>query len=416
MQSSNNRQLFTIVLTVFLDLLGMSLVIPIAAPLFLSSDALLLGAGVSLQYRTLILGLLLGAGPVVQFFVAPLMGAYADRAGRKPVLIRSVMVNALGHALFGLGIITQQLWLLFISRALSGIGAANISAANSAVADISTHGTKVRNFGLTGMAIGLGFIFGPFLGGVLSNPDIVSWFDLSTPLWVASGLAILNAGVVKLFFRETLREPMHRRITAMTGIHNIIRAFTISNLRYVYLSSLLLGFGYNFFAQFFSVFLVSRFNYGSTEIGYLFAYMGLWMAFTQGFLTRYISKWFPARTVLRWAPLAAVVSFLVLAGVHQAPTIYLLLPLVCITYGVNPPNMISLISDFADKDSQGEALGIDRAMAALSFGLPPILSGWAVALDIEMPMLFAAAFIFLAWVMFMRANVRIPEPVFHEVS
>jgi hypothetical protein len=78
--------------------------------------------------------------------------------------------------------------------------------------------------------------------------------------------------------------------------------------------------------------------------------------------------------------------------------------------------MTALISDFADKDSQGEALGIDRAMAALSFGLPPILSGWAVALDVSMPMLFAATFIFLAWVMFMRAHVRLPKPIFHEIS
>ncbi len=416
MKQSNNRQLFTIVLTVFLDLLGMSLVIPIAAPLFLSSDALLVGAGVSLQYRTLILGLLLGAGPVVQFFVAPLMGAYADRAGRKPVLIISVLINALGHALFGLGIITQQLWLLFASRALSGVGSANLSAANSAVADISTSETKVKNFGFTGMALGLGFIFGPFLGGVLSSSSVVSWFNLATPLWVAAILAVINAGVVQLFFRETLREPIHNRMTLLTGVRNIVRAFTMPDLRDVYISSLLLGFGYNFFAQFFSVFLVSRFQFSSAQIGALFAYMGLWMAFTQGILTQFIAKRFPARTVLRWAPLAAVVAFSVLAGVHRIQTIYLLLPLVCLTYGVNPPNMTALISDFADKDSQGEALGIDRAMAALSFGLPPILSGWAVALDVSMPMLFAATFIFLAWVMFMRAHVRLPKPIFHEIS
>jgi DHA1 family tetracycline resistance protein-like MFS transporter len=416
MQSPKDRQLFVIVLTIFLDLLGMSLIIPIAAPLFLNSDALLVGAGVSLQYRTLILGLLLGAGPVVQFFLAPLLGAYADRAGRKPVLMFSVLINALGHALFGLGILTQQLWLLFASRALAGAGAANLAAANSAVADISRPEDKVRNFGLTGMALGVGLIFGPFLGGILSSPAVVHWFNLATPLWVAAIMAVMNAGVVKLFFRETLREPIHNHMTIWTGAHNVVKAFTMPSLRAVYISSFLLGFGFNFFAQFFSVFLVARFNFGSTQIGFLFAYLGIWLAFTQGLLTRYVSRRFSPWSVLRWAPLAAVGSFVLLAGVHRVSTIYLLLPLVALTYGLNPPNMTTVISDFADPESQGEALGIDRAMAALSFGLPPILSGWAVGLDVSMPMMFAAAFIFAAWLIFIRARIHAAPPVFHEVS
>jgi MFS family permease len=163
------------------------------------------------------------------------------------------------------------------------------------------------------------------------------------------------------------------------------------------------------------VFLVARFNFGSTQIGFLFAYLGIWMAFTQGLLTRYVSRKFSAWSVLRWAPLAAVASFALLAGVHRVPTIYLLLPLVALTYGLNPPNMTAIISDFAGSESQGEALGIDRAMAALSFGLPPILSGWAVGLDVSMPMMFAAAFIFVAWLIFVRTRIHAARPVFHEV-
>lgn len=416
MQRNNNRQLSVIVLTVFLDLLGLSLVIPIAAPLFLNSDALLVGAGVSLEYRTLIMGLLLGAGPVVQFFLAPLLGAYADRVGRKPVLILSVLVNALGHALFGLGIITQQLWLLFASRALAGIGSANLSAANSAVVDISDPTMKVRNFGLIGMGLGLGLIFGPFLGGVLSDSTIMSWFTLATPLWLAAMLAVLNAIIVQLFFDETLRERIHTPMSILTGVHNIAKVFAMPNLRSMYMVSFLMGFGYNFFAQFFSVFLVSRFEFGPAQIGALFAYIGIWSAFTQGVLTRYLSRFVHPRSIIRWAPLGAVAVLLFLAAVEHVRTIYLLLPLVAIAYGVNGPNITALISDSADKSSQGEVLGIDRAMAALSFGLPPILSGWVVALDVSMPMIVAALFIFLAWSVFVYAYPRTPRATFHEVS
>ena len=416
MQHNNGRQLSIVVLTVFLDLVGLSLVIPVAAPLFLGTNITLFSAEVPLQYRTLILGFLLGTGPVIQFFLAPLLGAYADRAGRKPVLILSVLGNALGHALFGVGIITQQLWLLFISRALAGVGSANISAANSVVADISDHESKVRNFGLVGMALGLGFIFGPYLGGVLSDATVVSWFNLATPLWVATFLALVNAAMIWLFFSETLRERIRTRMNVWTGIHNIARAFTLPRMRAIYLVSFFMGFGYNFFAQFFSVFLVTRFEFTTSQIGALFAYVGIWMAFTQGLLARYLSRVVSARAVVRWAPLVAVVVLLILARVTQVQTVYLLLPLVAMAYGVNGPNVTSLISDIADRESQGEALGIERAMSALSFGIPPILSGWAVGIDVSMPMVFAAFFIFVAWFTFVRFVPRVVRPVFHEVS
>lgn len=387
-----------------------------AAPLFLSSTALLVKAGMSLQYRTLILGLLLGAGPVVQFFIAPLMGAYADRIGRKPILVLSVMMNAVAHALFGVGILTQQLWLLFISRALSGVGSANLAAANSAVADISAPDEKVRNFGLVGMALGVGFIFGPFLGGVFSNATLAWWFNLATPLWIASALSVLNVALVLIFFRETLRVRVSGRVTMFTGFRNIAKAFTMPNLRAMYLVSFLFGFGFNFFAQFFSVFLIARFQFGSSQIGSLFAYLGIWMAFGQGILARYLSRAVSARTVVRWSLILLVATLLVLAGVRRISAVYVLLPLVAVTYGVAPPNLTAIISNLADHESQGEALGIDRAMSALSFGLPPILSGWAVGLNVGMPMLFAAVFIFIAWAVFVRAHLRAPRPIFHEIS
>ncbi len=416
MQRSNNRQLLIVVLTVFLDLVGLSLVIPVAAPLFLGANTTLFAVSTPLQYRTLILGLLLGAGPVVQFFLAPLLGAYADRAGRKPVLILSVLGNALGHALFGVGILTHQLWLLFISRALAGVGSANISAANSVVADISDHASKVRNFGLVGMAQGLGFIFGPYLGGVLSDSGVVPWFNLATPLWVATVLALLNALLIWLFFGETLRQRILTRMDIWTGAHNIARAFRFPRMRAVYLTSFFMGFGYNFFVQFFSVFLVARFAFSTSQIGALFAYVGIWMAFTQGILARYLSRRVPTRTVIRWATPVAVVILLILARVTQVQTIYLLLPLVAMAYGVNGPNITTLISDLADRESQGEALGIDRAMSALSFGIPPIVYGWAVGISVAMPMVFAAFFIFVAWAIFIRFVPRAPTSLFHEVS
>ncbi|MCC6934083.1 MAG: MFS transporter [Candidatus Yanofskybacteria bacterium] len=412
----HTSQLTVLVLTVFLDMLGVSLVIPVAAPLFLGPDGGIFGPLVPLDYRTLILGFLLGTAPIVQFFSAPLLGAYADRAGRKPVLTLSVLATGLGHVLFGMGILSQQIWLLFVSRALAGAGAGNISAANSAMADVSDDTSKVRNFGLIGMAIGLGLIFGPYLGGQLSDPSVAPWFTYATPLWIAAGLSALNALVIQLFFRETLVQAISGDMDVLTGVRNIVRAFTMPTMRTMYLVSLLFGFGYNFFTQFFSVFLIARFQFSSSEIGVLFAYVGLWIALSQGLLARFLSRLVRPSTVVHWAPLATAAVLLVLAGVHKVHTVYLLLPAVAAFYGLNSPNVTALISDLADRQSQGEALGINQSMSALSFGIPPIIAGIVSTVNVALPMILAAVFMLVAWFIFVRFHYQRTRPLFHEVE
>jgi DHA1 family tetracycline resistance protein-like MFS transporter len=407
--------LLPIFLTVFIELVGMSIVIPVAAPLFLGSDSLLFDPRFTIEYRTLVLGLLLFIAPLIQFFSSPLMGAYSDRVGRKRVLLFSVFLTGIGHLLFGFAVMTGHIWLLFISRILAGAGAGNISTANSATADLSTHESKARNFGLIGTAAGLGIIFGPLLGGKLSDPTVVSWFNYATPLWFAALLSLVNLLFILVAFRETLTERIHRSMDVFTGTRNLIRAFTMPNLRLLYGVNFLFSFGFNFFTQFFSVFLVARFGFGAGEIGTLVAYVGLWLAFTQGILTRVLSRFMAPITVIRSAPLVAAATLLILARVQHVETTYLLLPVVALAYGVTPPNLTALISDASDKESQGEALGINGSMSALSFGLPPLVAAVAITINVALPLIFAGGFILLAWLIFVRFHRPLTQPVFHEV-
>lgn len=408
-------QLVSVFFTVFVDLIGISIVIPVAAPLFLGGGGTLLGAHLSIHQRTVILGALLGVAPIVQFFTASLWGAYSDRVGRKPVMMISILVTGVGHLLFGLGILTGHLWLLFVSRFLAGAGAGNIAAANSAIADVSTPESKARNFGLVGTAVGLGIIFGPFLGGKLSDASVLHWANYATPLWFGAGLALVNALLILFFFRETLREPVHRPMDVFTGIRNLRRAFSTPNLRTLYLVSFLFGFGFNFFTQFFSVFLVAKFGFSTSQVGSLVAYVGIWLAFTQGILTRFVARRIAPMKVVRWAPLVAVTALIILARVQRAETTYWLLPIVAMAYGVNPPNVTALVSNAAGRDSQGQALGLGESMSALAFGLPPILAALAITINVAMPLILAATFIFAGWTVFMRFHYR-PEETFHEVS
>lgn len=226
----------------------------------------------------------------MQFFGAPLLGTLADRFGRKKILWISLFGTWLGYLLFIIGILTQNIYLLFIGRSIDGFTGGNISIAQSAISDISTEENKSRNFGLIGMAFGLGFVFGPYIGGKLSDPSIVSWFSFETPFYLALLLTTINIFLVIKMFPETLKERSTQKIDLLAGFKKLGKAASNSQMRSIFIIVFLLTIGFNFFTQFFQVFLISKFTFTQSQIGDLFAYMGLWIAIAQGAFLRPLSK------------------------------------------------------------------------------------------------------------------------------
>ena len=216
--ASNRSRLFTIIFTVFLDLVGVGIANPIIAPLLLRPESNFLPATYTDDQRTLLLGMLIAVFSIAGFFSGPLLGALSDRYGRKPVLLGSISLTLTGYLIFALGIYLKNVPLLFLSRAVYGIGGGNLSVIQSAIADISDAKSRTKNFGLIGVAFGIGFIIGPALGGELANPGLVSWFNFTTPFLAAAGLAAINIGLVIFNFRETLRERIDRPVTLLTGV------------------------------------------------------------------------------------------------------------------------------------------------------------------------------------------------------
>ncbi len=389
----------SIFLTIFIDLIGVGMAIPVITPLLLNSNKLF-AASVTFQTRSIILGLLLASFPILQFFGAPLLGALSDRYGRKKVLIVSIFGTACGYILFALGIITNQLWLLFVSRSLDGFTGGNISTAMSVISDVSEGKDRTKNFGLVGMAFGLGFILGPFLGGKLSDPTVLSWFNNATPFWAAALLCLLNIGLLIFRFKETLKTTIHTKITALTGFKNIIHAWQMPNLRRVFLTIFFLTAGFTFFTQFFQVFLIERFSFSNSQIGNVFAYVGLWMAFTQGFLTRPAIKRFKVEDILSWAALGMVFVFPLLTLPKVAWLIFLILPLTAIFQGHIQPTSTSIVSSLAGPEAQGEVMGINQSITSLAMIAPPIISGMIAGVHYTYPLFAASFFTLVGWLFF----------------
>ncbi len=399
--------------TSFLELLGLSMAIPIFAPLFLIPQSTLLPADMSMEMRNILYGAAIAAYPIAQFFGTPVLGALSDRHGRKPLLLFSRVGTLVSYLIIAFAIHIGNLPLIFLARLFDGFTGGNISVAQSAIADVSHGREKSRNFGLIGMAFGLGFIVGPVLGGVFSDASIVPWFSFATPFWIASALTAANIVLVQRMLPETLHQVHVTAIHPLQGFANIIHALTHPFLKRIFLVTLLYIFGFNFFTQYFQVFLVHRFSYDQGDIGYMFGYMGLWVTIAQGVTNRWAAHRFDPQNILAMSLLLLGLTLpLLLISPHHA-LLYLILPFVANFQGLSMPNLVTIISDSAPPHQQGRTLGMQQSVQAIGMALPPLLAGFLSAIHLAFPILAASACIFAAWLLYMLTVWRHIPPA-HE--
>lgn len=386
--------------TVFLDLLGLGIVIPILPAVLLDPRGGVLPFSYTFSTRTMLYGFLVAAYPIAQFFGAPILGTLADKNGRKKLLLISLLGTLLGYIIFAIGIIEKNIYLLFLGRIIDGFTGGNISIAQSAMADISDEKTKSRNFGLIGMAFGLGFIIGPYVGGKLSDASIVSWFTYATPFWLSVVLTTVNILLVVWRFPETLAKGRQVKVSAFTGIRNLKKAFGYEELRTMFLVGFLLTVGFNFFTQFFQVFLIGKFHFSQSKIGDFFAYMGLWIALAQGMVLRPLAKKYKPASILSFSIILLAASFPILLIPDKAMWLYLIVPFISIFQGLTQPNSTAIVSNLTDREKQGEILGINQSIQSVAQAIPPIIAGFITSVNINLPTVFAAAATLAAWLMF----------------
>lgn len=386
----DKNSILPIFFTVFLDLLGLGIIIPILPAVLLDPIGGILPLNCSYTVRLLLYGFLIAAYPFSQFFGAPIIGTLADSHGRKKLLMLSLFGTLIGYIIFVIGIIIGNIYLLFLGRVIDGFTGGNISVAQSSISDISDEKTKARNFGLIGMAFGLGFVIGPFIGGKLSDPDIFQGFTYATPFFLSIFLTAINIILVYFNLHETLIKKRAVKVDIFTGFKNIRNAFSFEKLRVMFLVVFLLNIGHNFFTQFFQVFLMGKFGYTQSKVADFFAYMGLWIAVSQGGLMRPLSKKFNSSSILRVTMVSAAFIMPLLILPNNPMWLYFIIPFVAVMQGMNQPNTSAIISNLTDVDKQGEILGINQSMQSLAQCIPPIIAAFATSININLPIMFSA--------------------------
>lgn len=389
-----SRPLYILVLIVFIDLLGYSLIFPL-----LPFYAVAFGASPA------VIGLLLAVYAAAHLVATPILGRLSDRVGRRPVLLVSLVGTLVSFVIIGLA---TALWLLFVARILDGLSTV-ISAAQAYISDVTAPQERARGLGALGAAFGLGFIIGPAIGGSLSG------LGLAVPAFAAAALAGLALALLYLFLPESLT-PERRRALADGNTSAYGLSFLRQALRRPQVSTLLeirffSGMAIALFQSIFALYALLRFGATPQTVGYILTYVGVLVVLMQGVAI----GWLAARIDERWLVVAALLLLaLGLLGWALAPSLAILLVALAplsLSFGALNTVLNSMLSKSVPPEQFGGILGLSASVFSLAQLIAPAAGGLLLgALGTASPGLLGAGIVVPLIPFACRRLLRRPSP------
>ncbi len=379
-------------LTVFLDIVGFSIIFPLFPEMLdhyfaqEGTDSALgrliawlenFTGGDGNAVHTLFGGLLGSLYGLLQFFFAPIWGGLSDRIGRRPTLLFTLVGTVASYLLWGLA---GSFWVLVAARLFGGAMAGNISTASAAIADTTEAKDRAKGMGMVGMAIGLGFILGPALGAIfvgIQLPVGEGTFAInpfSGAAMASMVLAILNLLWVAKRFPETLPadkrgEVSKRSRNPFAGLRELdIDGLPRTNLLYfLYLTAFAA-------VEFTLTFLASeRLGYGHGDLAIMFVFVGFIIAGIQGGAVRKMAPKHGERKLARFGLMLTVPAFAIIGAAHSTPVLYTGLACMAVGSAFVMPCLSALVSRYSPAERQGLALGTFRSMGSLSRAVGPVI-------------------------------------------
>ena len=362
--------LLVIFVTVFIDLVGFGIVIPVL-PFYVE--------GTRFNASPRAVGLLFASYSIMQLIFTPILGRMSDRYGRRPILFFSLLGTSLGFFILGFA---TTLWMLFAGRIIDGITGGNISTAQAYIADVTTEENRAKGMGLIGAAFGLGFIFGPAIGGILSKWDLnvagLHVPGIAVPFLFAGLLSRANATLLYFVLPETVTPYHPARASAATGRWSqLLKALGQSRLATVLSVYFLFITAFSIMTSSFGLFTLYRFGFDAHDTGWIFAFVGVIGAVVQGGLIGRLVKAFgePALVIAGALLFTASLVLIPLTGPHTGTAALLGLgALFAVGNGLATPSLTSLASKSASAGEQGGVLGVTQSVASLARAVGPLIS------------------------------------------
>ncbi len=368
-----------ILLTVFIDVLGIGIIIPIL-PFYVES----FGAS------AFVVTLLFAVFSFFSFFSAPLLGAWSDKIGRRPVLIISILSTAIGWLVFAAA---GNIFFLFLGRVIDGLAAGNFPIAQSYLLDIAKdEKEKTTNLGLIGAIFGVGFIVGPLIGGLLSS------ISLNFPFWFVGGLALLNFFLALKNLPETNNHQDAAKKIELNPFKPLIVSLRNHKLRLGFIAWFLFGLALASQQSIFSLYLNQEFNFTAIKVGLVMTGMGVILVVNQAFALRKIwLRYFKEESLIIWLMLLLALGFF-LMGIAYLIIFIIGIALISLAQSVLRAVMTSQIAKKGGAGEQGQILGVLNSVMSLSMILGPIIAGVLFGLRASLPFWAAGLFGLIAFV------------------
>jgi MFS family permease len=401
--SDRKRSIFGVVfLTIFLDMVGFSIIFPLFPDmldhyLFLEQS---MGGGIisrfvswvgefghdllpgnpNFRLETVIFGGILGSlYAILQFFFAPIWGGLSDRYGRRPVLMITLCDTAIGYFLW---IMAGDIWVLLLSRVIGGMAGGNISVATAAIADVTTREKRSKGMAFVGIAFGLGFVLGPALGGLASQWDwsgselvFFGMHPFSAAATISFGLAVINLLWLFWGFSETLpvekRNPTNSFLPAFCKMTKV----TSPEARRTCLCYLLYMISFSGMEFTLTFLAVERFAFSPQDLGEMFLLIGGTLILVQGVVVRRFVGRIGERNMAHLGIFTGVFAFLVISFSHSFSWFYPGLFLMSTGVALISPTLTALTSLSSSESEQGVNLGIFRSCGSIARSIGPLSAG-----------------------------------------
>lgn len=384
-----NKKAFTIIfLTVFIDLLGFGLVIPI-----LPTYSKELGA------TNIQVGFLAGLFSIMNFFFTPFLGSYSDRIGRRPIILLSILANVIGYLIFGFA---GNLTLFMLSRVINGIGSSNIAAAQAYISDITQPEDRTKYLGMIGAAFGLGFVFGPAAGGFIKAHYGFQWVGFTAAI-----LCAINFLSAYFFLPESVKEKNASSPIRFVPFKDYFQALQKPLLREILYLWIIYIMAFTMMQTVSALLWKEHYGMDEKHIGFIFAIIGISSAVAQGGLVGLLTKKLGRNRILL---LGCVCMFFGLGLIPLIPQNYfwtgtvLSIALIATGGGCLTPSLQALVSLISPPHEQGRMLGLSQSLGSLSRVLGPAMSGFAYDFHFSTPYFIGSG---LMIVCFLLSNIVI---------
>lgn len=402
-----------LLLLILIDAMGFAMLTPLLASSLAEGSTAPLAGAVSPGTRSLVYGFATGLYPIMTFLGAPILGQLSDRVGRKSVLLVCAGGILLSYAIISVAFAVGSVFLLMVGRFVGGVTAASQAISLAALVDVCRPEKKDFWLSMGLLASSLGFVVGPSLGGLLSDPRILPWFHIQTPLIATALLAGVTLVLFFLCFRDPVKpKPGLAKLSLFSGIQSLVMAFRTPGLQRVSRVFLLQELAWGAYFYFIPVFLFQRFAAAPTETSLFMGAMGVGFCLSFALVMPFLTSRYSAKAITFWS---LVITSVLLGASLVAPSILaqwiLILPIslaVSVSYGA----LIILFTDIATDDSKGEIMGIASAINAFSFGVISFICGAIDSLLAGAPIALSVVLMALSCIVFQmhRSPTTNPQP------